>query len=166
METLGMTQSVCSRCRTIVPAKIVTDGQDVYFHKFCPKDGESRSLIRSDVKDYLRTERYVKPAWKPETFLGDSMAGCPDGCGFCERHEQHLCMPIIEITNRCDLSCPICINASGEGRVWDLSLGEFCHILDKTLESERQVDVINLSGGEPLLHPHLIEMIDTALSRK
>ena len=171
METLGMTQSVCSRCRAIVPTKTVTDGRDVYFHKFCPEHGESRVFIRSDLKDYLKSQRYVKSAWKPEAFTGDARTRCPEGCGFCERHEQHLCMPIIEITNRCDLICPVCINASGRSgeknfRSWDLSLEEFRHILDKTIEAERQLDVINFSGGEPLLHPQLLEMIDEALSRK
>ncbi len=171
MEALGMTQSVCSRCGAIVPAKIVTDGRDVYFHKFCRKDGESKVLVRRDVEDYLRTQRYVKPAWKPETFMGDRGVECPEGCGFCGRHEQHLCMPIIEITTRCDLVCPVCINSSGRGagesfRPRDLTLEEFRHILDKILEAERQVDLLNPSGGEPLLHPQLLNMIDEALSRK
>jgi uncharacterized radical SAM superfamily Fe-S cluster-containing enzyme len=171
MKALGITQSVCSRCGAIVPAKTVTDGQDVYFHKFCSEHGESRVFIRSDLEDYLRSQRYVKSAWKPKTFMGDARTRCPEGCGFCERHEQHLCMPIIEITNRCDLVCPVCINASGRDtqkpfHPWDLSLEELRHLLDVILEAERQVDVLNLSGGEPLLHPQLLEMIDEALSRK
>ncbi len=171
METLGMTQSICSRCGAIVPAKTVTDGRDVYFHKFCSEHGETRVFVRSDLEDYLRSQRYVKSAWKPETFMGDARTRCPEGCGFCERHEQHLCIPIIEITNRCDLVCPVCINASGRDtrkpfHPWDLSLEELRHLLDKTIEAERQLDVINLSGGEPLLHPQLLEMIDEALSRK
>jgi len=171
MKTLGMTQSVCSRCGAIGPAKTVTDGHDVYFHKFCSEHGETRVFIRSDLEDYLRSQRYVKSAWKPETFMGDARTRCPEGCGFCERHEQHLCIPIIEITNRCDLVCPVCINASGRDtrkpfRPWDLSLDELRHLLDKTLEAERQLDIINFSGGEPLLHPQLLEMIDEALSRK
>lgn len=171
METLGITQSVCSRCRAIVPAKTVTVGQDVYFRKFCPEHGESSVFIRSDLEDYLRSQRYVKPAWKPKTFMGDAAIRCPEGCGFCERHEQHLCMPIIEITNRCNLVCPVCINASGKDQrkgfsPWDLSLEQFRHLLDRIIEAEHQVNLLNLSGGEPLLHPHLLEMIDEALTRK
>jgi len=171
MEALGMTQSVCSHCRAMIPAKIVTDGRDVYMHKFCPEHGESRVFIRSDLKDYLRSQRFVKSAWKPEAFTGNARIRCPEGCGFCERHEQHLCMPIIEITNRCDLACPVCINASGSDprkpfRPWDISLEELRRLLDKTIEAERQLDVITFSGGEPLLHPQLLEMMDEALLRK
>jgi uncharacterized radical SAM superfamily Fe-S cluster-containing enzyme len=149
----------------------VTDGRDVYFHKFCPEHGESRVFIRSDLKDYLKSQRYVKPAWNPAAFAGDAKIPCPEGCGFCERHEQHLCMPIVEITTRCDLACPVCINASGRNSKetsppWDLSLHEFQHLLDVILEAEGQIDVLNLSGGEPLLHPRLLDMMDEALSRK
>ena len=171
METLGMTQSVCRSCRGIVPAKVVSDGKDVYFHTFCPEHGESRTFVYRGLENYLLTQRYVKPAWEPDSFAGDAKVSCPEGCGFCSRHEQHLCMPIVEITTRCDLTCPVCINASGSDknglpRTWDLSLGELKYMLNKILEAERQVDLLNLSGGEPLLHPDLLSLIDEVLSRR
>ena len=163
MKTLGMTQSVCSHCGAVVPAKVVTDNGDVYFQKFCSEHGESQVFIRSDVSNYLQTQRYVKPAWKPEAFTGDAKAGCPDGCGFCEQHEQHLCMPIIEITSRCDLACPVCL--VGAGRPWDMSPTEFRSIVDRLIHAERQIDILNLSGGEPLIHPELLTLVDEALAR-
>lgn len=171
METLGMTQTTCGVCRAIIPAKVLTDGGDVYFHKFCPHHGESRVLVSSDLRNYLQAHRYAKPAWKPAALMGDARTRCPEGCGFCERHEQHLCIPIVEITTRCDLACPVCINASGKGLnrssyPRDLSVAELRLILDKIVEAEHQVDVLNFSGGEPLLHPHLLDIIDEALSRK
>jgi len=161
-----MTHSVCEECGSLIPAKVVTDGEDVHFRKFCATHGESGTLVRRDVTDYLRTLRYVKPAWRPDAFEGDAGASCPDGCGFCGRHEQHLCMPIVEVTSRCDLACPICINASGNGRGWDMTVEELRHVLDKIVQAERQVDVLNLSGGEPLLHPRLLDLVDEALSRE
>jgi uncharacterized radical SAM superfamily Fe-S cluster-containing enzyme len=163
MKTLGMTQSVCSHCGALVPAKVVTDNGNVAFHKFCSKHGESRTFVRSDVNHYLQAQRYVKQAWKPEAFTGDAKAGCPDGCGFCEQHEQHLCMPIIEITSRCDLTCPVCI--VGAGRPWDMTPAEFKLILDGLIHAERQIDVLNLSGVEPLIHPELLTFVDEALAR-
>lgn len=171
MSVLGMTTSVCPQCRALVPTRVETDGQDVFFRKFCPQHGEARFLIHSDANQYLQAQHYVKPAWIPESFSGSGAAPCPEGCGFCERHEQHLCMPIVEITSRCNLACPVCINASGgrgpqEAAPWDLPAEEFRHILDKIIEAEHQIDVLNLSGGEPLLHPNLFEIIDEAVSRK
>jgi hypothetical protein len=163
MQFLGMTHSVCARCRKLVPAKVVAEDGGVFFLKFCPEHGESRNLVRSDPAGYLPAQRYVKPAWVPLEAPGDTAAPCPDGCGFCSRHEQHLCLPIVEITSRCDLCCPICLVDAG--RAWDMSVGEFNRILDNLVRAERQVDVLNLSGGEPLLHPEFLAMVDVALSR-
>lgn len=165
-QVLSMTQAACPVCRAIVPAKVVSDGRDVYLQRFCAAHGESRSFVRANVGDYLQTLRYVKPASLPEAFFGDAGAPCPEGCGMCERHEQHLCMPIVEITSRCNLACPVCINSSGGGGVRaDLTPRQFAGILDRILTAERQIDVLNLSGGEPLLHPQLLEIVDEALAR-
>lgn len=163
MKTLGMTHSVCPTCRRLVPAKVVGDGDGVYFDRFCPEHGPSRSLVRRDLDDYLQTLRYVKPAWIPQESAGQSNASCPTGCGFCTRHEQHLCMPIVEITSRCDLACPVCLVDAGQP--WDLTLPEYARLLDVLIAAERQIDILNLSGGEPLLHPELLPLIDEALSR-
>jgi uncharacterized radical SAM superfamily Fe-S cluster-containing enzyme len=167
-EFLTCTHGVCAACRMLVPAKIVTDGRDVRMRRFCLEHGESESILRGDVEGYLRAQRVVKPAWIPRRFDGRSDVPCPEGCGFCDRHEQHLCMPIVEITNRCDLVCPVCINSSGGAGVTpaDLSVPDFERMLDRILDAEIQVDVLNLSGGEPLLHPELLSLIDAALARK
>jgi len=163
MDTLGMTHSACGTCRAVVPAKVLTDGRKVYFRKFCPEHGEEQRLVCGDVADYLRSQRYVKPAWVPLEFSGDSTVPCPEGCGFCDRHEQHLCMPIVEITSRCDLACPICLVDAG--RPWDMTLAEFRRLLDRVIRAERRIHVLNLSGGEPLLHPDLLAFVAEAASR-
>jgi 7,8-dihydro-6-hydroxymethylpterin dimethyltransferase len=163
MKTLGVTHSVCNTCRRLVPAKLISEDDAIYCEKFCSEHGLSRGLIRRDVDDYVRTLRYVKPAWIPQVFSGDASAACPDGCGYCTRHEQHLCMPILEITSRCDLACPICLVDAGP--TWDIGRAEFAKLLDGLLAAERQIDVLNISGGEPLLHPNLLGLIDDALAR-
>lgn len=162
-KTLGITQSVCEICRKIIPTKICTDGSNVYFQKFCPDHGNSYSLIHNDLENYLQTQRYVKPAWIPREFSGESGKPCPEGCGFCSRHEQHLCMPIVEITSRCNLACPICI--ADAGQQWDMTVEQFRKLIDNLILAESQIDVLNISGGEPLIHPQLLEIIDNALSR-
>jgi uncharacterized radical SAM superfamily Fe-S cluster-containing enzyme len=160
---LGVTNSVCESCRTLVPARLLGRDDSVYLHKFCPVHGEKSALVRTGMEDYLRTLRYVKPAWIPEAFAGQVQAPCPQGCGFCERHEQHLCMPIIEVTSRCDLACPVCLVDAGAA--WDMSRAEFSRILDGLVRAERKIDLLNLSGGEPLVHPDLLGLVDEALKR-
>jgi len=146
-----------------VPARVEFEDDSVFMRKFCAEHGQTRSFIRSGVDDYLVAHRYVKPAQLPDQFSGDSCKPCPEACGLCDRHEQHLCMPIIEITSRCNMACPICI--ADAGRDWDMSLDEFSQLLDSLLAAERQIDVLNLSGGEPLLHPDLPAIVDEAMSR-
>jgi 7,8-dihydro-6-hydroxymethylpterin dimethyltransferase len=163
VKTLGITHSVCGTCRRLVPAKIVAEGDNVYFEKICPAHGSERCRIRADVDDYLRTLRYVKPAWTPREFAGSTSAPCPEGCGFCSKHEQHLCMPIVEITSRCDLACPVCLVDAG--RAEDMTLRQFTRVLDGLIAAEGQIDVLNLSGGEPLVHPELLALVDEALAR-
>jgi uncharacterized radical SAM superfamily Fe-S cluster-containing enzyme len=166
-RVLGITQGICGDCLRLVPAKVLARGQEVWLQRFCPEHGEQTGKIWLGVQDYLRTQRFVKPGWVPAAFEGDASKPCPDGCGFCQRHEQHLCMPIVEITSRCDLRCPICINNSGaEPAQGDMTPEQFRHVLDKVLAAEKQINVLNLSGGEPLLHPELLEILDEALSRR
>jgi 7,8-dihydro-6-hydroxymethylpterin dimethyltransferase len=163
MNTLGITHSVCNICRQLVPAKVCTDGTTVFFQKFCSEHGYSQNKVHSDLTTYLQTQRYVKPAWVPNEYSGRSNTPCPSGCGLCSRHEQHLCMPIVEITSRCDLTCPICIADAGSD--WDMTCEEFHKIMDQLIRAEKQIDVLNISGGEPLLHPRLLDLLDEALRR-
>jgi hypothetical protein len=161
-ETLGITTSVCQECHALIPAKVMSDGRDVFFRKCCPEHGEVTNLIWRGVGEYLAAQRYVKPAWRPRRFCGDSSRPCPYGCGSCERHEQHLCLPMIEITSSCDLVCPIClVDAGGDRR---MSREEFRAVLDGLVLAEGQIDILNLSGGEPLTHPQLLDFIDDALA--
>ena len=163
MMTLGMTYSVCRVCRRLVPAKVVAEDGKVYFEKFCATHGQDRSLVYGDAEQYLRAQRFVKPGWVPLESFGESSRPCPEGCGLCSRHEQHLCMPIVEITSRCNLACPVCLVSAGQP--WDMTRAQFRGLLDGIIRAEKQVDVLNLSGGEPLLHPELLPLVDDALAR-
>jgi uncharacterized radical SAM superfamily Fe-S cluster-containing enzyme len=46
-----------------------------------------------------------------------------------------------------------------------MTVEEFKKLIDKLIHAEGQIDVLNLSGGEPLIHPNLLEIVDVALSR-
>ncbi|MHC4661092.1 MAG: radical SAM protein [Planctomycetota bacterium] len=163
MNTLGITHSVCSKCGALVPAKVVSKDDEVSLLKFCKLHGAEKGLIWNGVEDYIEAHRYVKPAWVPEKSYGYSEKPCPEGCGFCGRHEQHLCTPIIEITSRCNLSCPVCLVDAGGP--WDMSLEEFRTVLDRMIVAEKFVHVLNLSGGEPFCHPEIESFLSEAVSR-
>jgi uncharacterized radical SAM superfamily Fe-S cluster-containing enzyme len=73
---------------------------------------------------------------------------------------------LIEITQRCNLSCPTCYADSSPQRDEFLSLVDFVLLLDKLLaRGKGDADLIQLSGGEPTIHPEFFAILDHALSR-
>jgi uncharacterized radical SAM superfamily Fe-S cluster-containing enzyme len=160
---LGLTQSLCPECMEVVPAKIIARGQRVFFRKTCEVHGTREDFICSDVERYDRIDTSLPAKLPAKTFVEPSQ-GCPKDCGLCSEHEQHTCIGVIEITDGCNLTCPMCYAASAPGRN-HRSLDEIKAAIDRLVEAEGQVEVMQLSGGEPTLHPQLLEAIDYALER-
>lgn len=154
------TRSVCPACREIIPAKIVFVGDSVYMLKHCVVHGEFRSLIERDRRRYLASFSISKPAVHPLELSHASFEGCGKSCGLCPEHQQHTCLPIIEITDYCNMSCPVCLVENGHHS--HMSVPAFTAVIDALVRAEGTVDLINLSGGEPTLHPELLTLIDTA----
>ncbi|MDQ1354883.1 MAG: Radical core protein [Acidobacteriota bacterium] len=159
------TTALCPECKAKIPADVINrDSEEgVYLEKVCPRHGLSRVLISSDVKWYEDSVHYVKPGQEPLKLNVEIFKGCPDSCGLCSQHRQHTCLPVIEITNQCQLNCPICLK--NDTQPYSLTVREFSGIIDNLLATEGKMDVINISGGEPTLHPRLEAMIDIALAK-
>jgi uncharacterized radical SAM superfamily Fe-S cluster-containing enzyme len=58
------------------------------------------------------------------------------------------------------MSCPVCL-ADNHGKYY-MPVDKFNNIIDKLIEAEGNFDLINLSGGEPTLHPELMDLIERA----
>ncbi len=160
---LGLTQSLCPQCRRVVPAKIVSRNGRVYFRKRCPEHGEREDFICSDVTRYDLTATSL-PAKLPRQTFAAEQHGCPLDCGLCDQHEQHTCIGVIEITDGCNLTCPMCYAASAPGQS-HRSVEEVKRAIDRLVAAEGRAEVAQLSGGEPTIHPQLLEILDYALSR-
>lgn len=157
------TQALCVDCRRPINARAIeVDGQ-VYLEKFCPDHGFSRVLISSDATWYRESIRYVKPKQVPLDIAVKTFRGCPESCGSCPEHQQHTCLPVIEILSDCNLDCPVCLKASPAR--FRMSVCEYEKILDTLLHCEGSVDVLNLSGGEPTLHPELESLLQMAVDK-
>jgi len=155
------TQALCPQCRQKTTARYRSDHNAVYLEKFCPDHGFSRVLVSSDVSWYESSRFYVKPGQEPLKRNVAQFKGCPESCGLCPQHQQHTCLPVIEINSLCQMDCPVCLKNPGPS--FSLSLKQFQSIIRNLFETEGTVTVINLSGGEPTLHPQLEAMIDYAL---
>jgi radical SAM protein with 4Fe4S-binding SPASM domain len=66
----------------------------------------------------------------------------------------------IEITNKCNLSCLHCFNNSGELCPGELTTEEILSVID-TL-SGMGVHKLTITGGEPLTHPDLFDIVNHA----
>jgi hypothetical protein len=160
---LTVTTSACPKCRKTVPAKVLVRSGRVYFEKYCQEHGSSEVLIADEAEAYLNTFQYHRQASVPLEFNREFKGSCPGSCGFCPEHEQHVCIPIIEITDHCDMTCPICLVNNHDS--WYMTREEFAGILDRLIATEGSIDVVNLSGGEPTMHPEFEQFIEEALQR-
>ncbi|MEI6133171.1 MAG: radical SAM protein [Bacillota bacterium] len=147
-------------------AKILIKQNKVYMDKWCPAHGTERVLM-SDDSDYYRLcrEVYVKPPEMPERFNTSMRYGCPYDCGLCPDHMQHSCLSVIEITEQCNLRCPVCYAESAPDHGRHASMEEVIAMLDTVVANEGEPDVLQISGGEPALHPQFFEILDAVKAR-
>ncbi len=157
---LGTTQSLCPECLALVPAKIVSKADRVYFRKRCPTHGIREDFVCSDVKLYDRME-YSVPGRLPRQHGVEPKRGCPYDCGLCTDHEQHTCVGLVEITSSCNLTCPMCYASSAPGGK-NLSFDECRRAIDRLVEVEGRPEVLQLSGGEPTIHPEFVRILEYA----
>lgn len=161
---LELTRSICPVCKKTVDAQVrVRDGK-VYMFKRCSEHGEFEGIISSDIDYYCRSLMFNKPGQMPISFATQVKMGCPNDCGICPDHQQHTCLALVEITDGCNLSCACCYAGSAGETFLDLDTVNF--MLDKYVEYEGHPEVVQISGGEPTLHPHLFEIIKLAQSKK
>ncbi|MCG3161797.1 MAG: hypothetical protein JMDDDDMK_03011 [Acidobacteria bacterium] len=158
--------SICSTCYRKVEGKIVFENNNVYLLKRCPEHGAERVLVADDVDYYRRLrEVFIKPPEMPYRYNTPVKWGCPYDCGLCTDHEQHSCLTLIEICDYCNLKCPVCYAESGPQRQQFRSLAKIEKMLDAVVRNEREPDVVQISGGEPTLHPDFFKVLEMAKSR-
>ncbi|MGB3146950.1 MAG: radical SAM protein [Paracoccaceae bacterium] len=161
----GQTVSLCDECLAPVPTKILIEGDEVWYQKRCRTHGVRRALISTDAAYYKSCLDWIKPGDRPLTAQTRIDDGCPYDCGLCPDHEQHSCLAIIEVNDSCNLTCPVCFADSSPARTTNRSLTEVEAMLDALIASEGEADLLQISGGEPTLHPQIIEILQRAKSR-
>jgi len=155
--------SICSTCYQKVEGKIVFQDGAVYMLKRCPTHGHERVLMADDVDYYRRCrEIFIKPPEMPLAFNTPVRWGCPYDCGLCADHQQHSCLSLIEVTDHCNLQCPICYAESGPSRQQYRTLDHIQRMIDAVVRNEGEPDVVQISGGEPTLHPDFFAILDRA----
>jgi uncharacterized radical SAM superfamily Fe-S cluster-containing enzyme len=147
----GQTTSLCETCLALVPAKIISEGDDVFYLKRCREHGVQKTLISDDLSYWKAQKDWLKPGDRPLGVQTRTDHGCPYDCGLCPDHEQHSCLAIIEVNEACNLSCPVCFADSSVKREAHRPLAEIERMLDILVASEGEPDLVQISGGEPTI---------------
>lgn len=160
------TVSLCKHCFRRIEANHIIRDNKVWMQKWCPEHGHSTVLIATDAA-YWRSGReiYVKPPEMPHQFNTEMNWGCPYDCGLCTDHMQHSCLTVLEVTDHCNLRCPVCYAGSGPERVGHRDLATIKRMLDAIVANEGEPDIVQISGGEPTTHPQFFEILDAAKRR-
>jgi 7,8-dihydro-6-hydroxymethylpterin dimethyltransferase len=167
-ERLAETQSICPECRRVLDAELLVQGGRVILSRTCPDHGPIEAVVYGDAKSYREIQRFSKPGAEPRERQTQSVAGCPHDCGICPEHAQHTCLGIIEVNTACNLDCPICFAESGtgpNGHGFSLSLQQVEAMLDAFVRAEGEPEAIQLSGGEPSIHPEILDLLAAAKRR-
>ena len=154
------TTSTCPGCMALLQAEVVLRAGKVYFRKDCQRCGKSEALVSEDATYYVRAYAFARAGTEPLHVAHEAKHGCPTDCGTCSDHEQHTCLPIIEVTDHCNLECPICIVDNQYST--HMAPDSFRKVIDSLLRAEGRCESIAISGGEPTSHPQLLELIDIA----
>lgn len=155
------TQSLCPECSGPIEAILFEDKGRVYMEKACAAHGRFRDLISPDAKLYLKMENWhfgdnrgiKNPAVRDAT-------RCPEQCGLCSMHISHTVLANVDLTNRCNLTCPVCFaNANVQGYLYEPDIDHVRRML-QALRDEQPVAgrVVQFSGGEPTVHPQFPEI--------
>ncbi|MBI5827061.1 MAG: radical SAM protein [Deltaproteobacteria bacterium] len=157
--------SVCPECMEIIKATLYAEGGKVWMRKSCKEHGDFKDIFYGDVDLYYRCEGFwygdgrgiEDPPIKKAT-------ECPTQCGLCNMHMSHSGLPIVDLTNRCNLTCPVCFaNANAAGYLYEPAFDEVVHILE-SLVKQRPVmaNMVQFSGGEPTVRPDFLDIVRKA----
>ncbi|PKK91868.1 MAG: hypothetical protein CVV64_00115 [Candidatus Wallbacteria bacterium HGW-Wallbacteria-1] len=158
-----MTRGMCPRCRSIVDAVIFQREGSVFQKNRCPDcDITTETMIAEDSEWYFRNADFSVKSKSCAGTQTDHVRGCPHDCGLCPWHEGGPNLPVFSITNACDLRCPICFTYNREDKIYYMTREEMQETVDFLLETRSEYDLINITGGEPTLHPDLEGLLEIA----
>jgi uncharacterized radical SAM superfamily Fe-S cluster-containing enzyme len=155
------TASLCPICLRRLTAYRVCRDETTYLVKRCADHGEFRTPVWRGAPAFDQWRRPKIPVQPPALFTAVAK-GCPFDCGLCGEHRQRSCTILIEVTQRCDLACPVCF-AAAPYKGAEPSLDEVGRLLRRAQEAGPGSN-IQFSGGEPTMRDDLPELV--ALGRE
>lgn len=178
---LRMVLTVCGQCfaedpdrkvdyqKDILQGNLVLMDGKVYLLRHCQRGhGEVMSLYEEDYDlwQYLQQWRVPTRQIIPDTPNNNLPIPLNYMHGLGAVQTQHSCILLLDITENCNLNCPTCFAGSGTGVNRYARIDHITRALETAIEREGgRIDVLMLSGGEPTVHPEVIEIIEAATAR-
>lgn len=160
---IGETDALCPVCLRTIHADKVEEGDDVFIVKKCPDHGEWKVKIWSGAENYKYLYEFAAVPKTPKKRAIGEIRDCPQECGLCDRHLQHSCLVVAEVTNRCNLNCPICFaTANGCGYDFHPDMETIRGLFKTIVEYVNSPRCVQLSGGEPTVRDDLPEIVKMA----
>jgi len=130
---------------------MIRDGM-VLIRKNCPDCAPTEALVSTDAAAWQRKREICG-------YDADGPIGCSLDCEACGR-DHHPRMVFLDVTNRCNMNCPICIaNIPGMGFEFHPPLSYFEKVLAGLARMEPR-PLVQLFGGEPTVREDLFEIIE------
>ena len=158
------TTSLCPICLKPLDAEVYQEDGKIWIKKECPEHGEFNNTYWSDAELYNRVDLVDSITQDLENPMVEKVAKCPSNCGICSEHESYTVLGLIDVTNRCNLKCPICFaNAAVSKKLFEPTQDEIRQML-KNLRNEKPVPApaIQYAGGEPTVRKDLPDLIRMA----
>ncbi len=155
------TQSLCPECTKVVKARKFAEDGKVWMEKTCKEHGYFKELISPNLEIYMDmfTFRFGDGQGVSNPIVPDGKR-CPEDCGICNMHHSHTALANVDLTNRCDMTCPVCFaNANAAGYVCEPDLVDIRRMLQNLRDMKPvPAKVVQFAGGEPTIHPQFHEI--------
>lgn len=158
------TKSLCPTCFKSLDAEVYEEDGKILIKKTCDEHGEFINTYWSDADLYNRVNAYEPSIIQVENPNVGKADNCPNNCGLCQDHNTSTVLGLIDVTNRCNLRCPVCFaNAAYSGRLYEPTQDEIRQML-KNLRNLKPVPTpaIQYAGGEPTVRKDIVELIKMA----
>mgnify|MGYP000861181588 CR=1 FL=1 len=158
------TKSLCPQCLRVVDAEVFEEHDKIMIKKECPEHGFFENTYWSSEEIYEKAFEYDYEGAGLENPQTEIVNECPLNCGLCPNHESHTVLGLIDVTNRCNLRCPICFaNAAVSKSLYEPSYDDIREML-RNLRSNRPVPTpaIQYAGGEPTVRKDIVDLIKLA----
>ncbi len=180
-RVLKHTTSRCPVCSLPCAAEVVQVGRNpgrVELRRLCATHGAATACLASDARFY----------WLSKGDPANADAACGCGASACRASDDGnagtlgrnaagrtsagfeslaTCLALIEVVDSCNLSCPTCYADSPVGthsQVKAPPLEELVARISGIIERKGGIEILQLSGGEPTLHPKFFELLDWTLA--